>query len=120
MYKISIFCAEHATNMAAIGSSCLWLVNYRVFEIRRRKGDRFSAGPTEASYLAVLLSVKHFVVLYVMASIMRLYTIFFKGISLIPPINDNVTERLRITSLTGFAIYETWTYTTVIFRTKVA
>ena len=40
--------------------------------------------------------------------------------SLIPPINDNVTERLRITSLTGFAIYETWTYTTVIFRTKVA
>jgi hypothetical protein len=29
---------------------------------------RFSAGPTEASYLAVLLSAKHFfVVLYVMA-----------------------------------------------------
>ena len=40
----------------------------RVFEIRRTEGGRFSAGPTEASYLAVLLSAKHFfVVLYVMA-----------------------------------------------------
>jgi hypothetical protein len=37
---------------------------------------------------------------------------------LIPPINDNVTERLRITLFTGFAIYETWTNTSVIFRTK--
>jgi hypothetical protein len=41
---------------------------YRVFEIRRTVGGRFSAGPTEASYLAVLLSTKHFLaVLYVMA-----------------------------------------------------
>jgi len=37
---------------------------------------------------------------------MRLYEIFFKGIPLIPPINDNVTERLQINLLTGFAIYE--------------
>jgi hypothetical protein len=34
----------------------------RVFEIRRTEGGRFSAGLTEASYLAVLLSAKHFVV----------------------------------------------------------
>ena len=34
---------------------------------------------------------------------MRLYAIFFKGI---PLINDNVTERLQINLLTGFAIYE--------------
>ena len=40
----------------------------RVFEIRRTEGGRFSAGPTETSYLAVILSAKHlFVVLYVMA-----------------------------------------------------
>ena len=37
----------------------------RVFEILRTEGGRFSAGLTEASYLAVLLSAKHFfVVLY--------------------------------------------------------
>jgi hypothetical protein len=35
----------------------------RVFEIRRTEGGRFSAGPTEASYLAVLLSAKHFFVM---------------------------------------------------------
>jgi hypothetical protein len=42
----------------------------RVFEICRIVGlsDRLSAGPIEASYLVVLLSAKHFVVvLYVMA-----------------------------------------------------
>ena len=44
------------------------MYSIRVFEIRPTEGDRFSAGPTEASYLAVLLSAKHFVVvLYVMA-----------------------------------------------------
>jgi hypothetical protein len=31
-----------------------------------------------------------------------------------------VLKRLRITLFTGFAIYETWTNTTVIFRIKVA
>ena len=32
LYKISIFCANHATNMAAIGSSCLdWLIKKRIF-----------------------------------------------------------------------------------------
>ena len=41
-----------------------------------------------------------------MSAITRLYVIFFKGIPLIPPINDNVTERLQINLLTGFAIYE--------------
>jgi hypothetical protein len=46
--------------------------------------------------------------------------IFFKGIPLIPPINDNITEQLRITLSTEFAIYETWTNATIIFRTKVA
>jgi hypothetical protein len=46
---------------------CFWYF-YRVFEIRRTERSRFSAGLTEASYLAVLLSAKHFfVVLYVMA-----------------------------------------------------
>jgi hypothetical protein len=30
-----------------------------VFEISRIEGGRFSAGPTEGSYLAVLLSAKH-------------------------------------------------------------
>ena len=42
------------------------LLNYksfRVFEIRRTEGGRFSAGPTNASCLAVLLSAKHFFVL---------------------------------------------------------
>jgi len=44
------------------------MIEYRVFEIRRTEGGRFSSGLTEASYLAVLLSAKHFfVVLYVMA-----------------------------------------------------
>jgi hypothetical protein len=33
---------------------------------------------------------------------------FFKGIPLIPPINDNVTERLQTTLFTEFAIYETY------------
>jgi hypothetical protein len=32
----------------------------------------------------------------VTVEIRRLYAIFFKGIPLIPPINDNVTERLQI------------------------
>jgi hypothetical protein len=39
-----------------------------------------------------------------LSAIMRLYAIFFKGIPLIPPINDNITKRLRITLFTGFAI----------------
>ena len=51
-----------------IALSPVYDVWFRVFEIRRTEGVRFSAGPTEASYLAVLLSAKHFVVvLYVMA-----------------------------------------------------
>ena len=49
-----------------------------------------------------------------LSAIIRLYVIFFKGIPLIPPINDNVTERLRITLFTGFAIYETRTNMTII------
>jgi len=36
----------------------------RVFEIRLTEGDRFSADPTEASYLAILLSAKHFFLFY--------------------------------------------------------
>jgi hypothetical protein len=84
----------------------------RVFEICRTEADRLSAGPIEASYLVVLLSAKPFVVVW-------LYAIFFKGIPLIPPINDNITKRLRITLFTGFAIYETWTNTTVIQGLKM-
>jgi hypothetical protein len=45
--------------------------------------------------------------IWLLSAITRLYEIFFKGIPLIPPINDNVTEGLRITLLTEFAIYET-------------
>jgi hypothetical protein len=33
---------------------------------------------------------------------------------------DNVTEQLWITMFTEFAFNETWTNTTIIFRTKVA
>jgi hypothetical protein len=29
LYKISIFRADHTTNMATIGSSCLWLANLK-------------------------------------------------------------------------------------------
>jgi hypothetical protein len=40
-----------------------------------------------------------------LSEITRLYAIFFKGIPLIPSINDNITERLWITFFTRFAIY---------------
>ena len=59
-YKRNVYVANRTESILNRKS---W--KFTVFEIRRTVRGRFSAGPTETSHLAVLLSAKHFLFCFV-------------------------------------------------------